>query len=584
MLCRNRILALGFAVSMLAGTAALAAAGGQKHPAAKRAQAAPTSTFAARKGVTPPKLVVMIVVDQFRADYVEKFYSQWSGGLKQMVDDGAWFRNAAYPYAATETCVGHTTISTGALPATHGMVANEWWDRSQAAQVTCTADANAKNLGYAGGKPGGGDSAWRMEVPSFAEELRFQRGGGARVATFSLKARAAIGLAGHKADAVTWFDGTGHWETSDRYGRVGFIEDYVKAHPMTEDFGKTWVPLLPPSMYLYSGETPGAAAPEGWTMSLPHALKGANGAKGPDKAFYREWQTSPYADVYVDKLAERAVDAMGLGQHGGTDFLGISFSALDFAGHAFGPRSHEVQDMLARLDRTLGALFEHLDRRLGHGSYIVAISGDHGVAPLPEDMQKMGSEAGWLNQVELKAEIEKTLEPLGYPKPAVAAVGGNEVYFAPGVWEKLKSDKAAMRAVLDAIQKMPGVAAMHTAEEIRQREATNDPMVRALGASFFAGRSGDLFVVPKAYWVVDYSAPGKPRSYGTAHGTPYAYDQRVPILLMGAGIHPGVYWTAATPADIAPTLAAICGITLSTRDGRVLDEALTAAGSKGAGR
>ena len=175
-----------------------------------------------------PKLVVLLVVDQMRGDYVDKFRGQWTGGLKRLVEEGAWFREAAYPYAATETCVGHATISTGAFPATHGMIANGWWDRETQKMVTCTADPNAKNSGYAGATAKGGDTAWRMLVPSFAEELKFQTGGATRVVTFSLKARAAITMAGHKADAATWFD-NGGWMTSSAYGTMPFIEDYVSS-------------------------------------------------------------------------------------------------------------------------------------------------------------------------------------------------------------------------------------------------------------------------------------------------------------------------------------------------------------------
>ena len=171
------------------------------------------SKTAGTKAPARPKLVVMIVVDQMRGDYVDKFRGQWTGGLKRLVENGAWFRDAAYPYAATETCVGHATISTGAFPATHGMVANAWWDRDTQKIVTCTADPNAKNAGYAGVSAKGGDSAWRMQVPAFAEELKFQTGGATRVVTFSLKARAAITMAGHKADAATWFE-DGGWATS----------------------------------------------------------------------------------------------------------------------------------------------------------------------------------------------------------------------------------------------------------------------------------------------------------------------------------------------------------------------------------
>src|SRR6202048_5132810 len=133
-----------------------------------------------------PKLIVLLVVDQMRADYVEKFRSQWTGGLKRLVEEGAWFRDAAYPYAATETCVGHATISTGSFPATHGMIASGCCERETQKMVTCTADPNAKNSGYAGATAKGGDTAWRMLVPSFAEELKFQTGGATRVGTFSL--------------------------------------------------------------------------------------------------------------------------------------------------------------------------------------------------------------------------------------------------------------------------------------------------------------------------------------------------------------------------------------------------------------
>src|SRR5579864_2478207 len=183
---------------------------------------AQTTAAKPSKSAGKPKLVVLLVVDQMRADYVDKFLFQWTGGLKRLVEEGAWFRDAAYPYAATETCVGHSTISTGAFPATHGMVANAWWDRKEQKMVTCTSDPdpNVKNIGYGGATPKGADTAWRMAVPAFAEELKFQTSGATRVITFSLKARASITMAGHdKGSAVTWFDpASGSWVTSDVYG------------------------------------------------------------------------------------------------------------------------------------------------------------------------------------------------------------------------------------------------------------------------------------------------------------------------------------------------------------------------------
>jgi predicted AlkP superfamily pyrophosphatase or phosphodiesterase len=540
--------------------------------------AATAAAQTARVPVSPkspqrPKLVVLLVVDQMRGDYVDKFRGQWSGGLKRLVDEGAWFRDAAYSYAATETCVGHSTISTGAFPATHGMIANAWWDRETQKMVTCTADPNAKNSGYAGVSTKGGDTAWRMLVPSFAEELKFQTGGATRVVTFSLKARAAITMAGHKADAATWFDGGG-WVTSSAYGTMPFVEDYAKAHPVKADYGKTWTLSLPESAYWYDEKATDAGPPEGWGLTFPHALRGKGAAAEPDAAFYEQWASSPYADTYLTRLAETAVDQLGLGKSGATDFLGVSYSSVDYVGHAFGPRSREIQDILITLDKDLADLFAHLDKKVGRGNYVVALSADHGVVPIPEDMAKTGADAGVLHIPEVQEKIEKSLEPFNFPKPAIARIAGGDVYFAPGLYDRLNQDGTAMQAVSDAALSQPGVAAVYWAGELQGRPATQNPTRSAFADSYFPARSGDLFIVPKPYWLMDGTPTGKTRSYGTGHGTPYNYDQHVPILLMGFGIQPGEYLREVTPADIAPTLASLCGITLAPRDGHVLAEAM----------
>ncbi len=545
-------------------------------PLGKARPHATENRAAARTAPMRPKLVVMLVVDQMRGDYVDKFREQWTGGLKRLVEEGAWFHDAAYPYAATETCVGHTTISTGALPATHGMVANAWWDRDTEEMVTCTADPHVKNSGYAGVSAKGGDSAWQMLVPAFAEELKFQTGSATRVVTFSLKARAAITMAGHKADAVTWFD-RGGWVTSSVYGTMPFIEAYAAAHPVKADYGKTWTLSLPESAYWYDEKATGAVPPQGWELSFPHPLRGKADSSEPDEAFYQQWAASPFADRYLTQLAENAVDSLGLGKGGGVDYLGVSYSTLDYVGHAFGPRSREIQDVLVRLDQDLGELFGSLDKKVGRGNYVVALSADHGVVPVPEDMEKTGADAGLLHLPDVQEKIEKALEPLNYPKPAVARITGSDVYFAKGVYDKLKGDATAMSAVLRAIKSALGVAEVYRAEQVADRPATHNPVREAMADSYFPGRSGDLFIVPKPYWLMDSTPTGKLRSYGTGHGTPYNYDQHVPILLMGYGIQPGEYHGEATPADIAPTLASLCGIALAPRDGRVLAEALAKA-------
>lgn len=511
-----------------------------------------------------PKLVVLIVVDQMRGDYVNRFQAQWTLGLKRLLQEGAWFRDAAYPYAATETCVGHATISTGALPATHGIVANAWWDRETQEVVTCTADPRAKTSA-AGGPI---DSSWRLRVPTFADELKFQGGGKTRAVTFSLKARSAIMLGGASADVEIWLR-NGSWVNSGERTTLPFVDQLMAAHPVKEDYGKTWVLALPKDQYFYPEQTLGAVAPAGWTTSFPHPLRG-----NTDEAFYEQWNSSPFADTYLTKLAENAVDRWGLGNNGGTDFLAISYSSVDYVGHAFGPRSWEIQDILVRLDGDLGELFAHLDARVGRGNYLVAFSADHGVVPVPEDMQKTGTDAGVLHTAEVQERIEKALQPFNYGKPAVAHIASSNVYFSTSTYDKLKNDATAMKAVLDAIRAVPGVAEVYRAEELRDRPATQSPIRGAEANGYFEGRSGDLAIVPRPYWLFSAGPVDQARSYGTGHGTPYNYDQHVPIFLMGWGIEHGEYFGAVTPADIAPTLASLCGVTLATRDGHVLSEAL----------
>src|ERR1700676_4003654 len=582
----NRIVEIVLSLALLAALPLAA----QESPAPPSA-AHKTSAKDASRDSSKPTLVVILVVDQMRGDYIDKFQHQWRGGLKRLVNEGAWFREAAYPYGATETCVGHSTISTGAFPASHGMVANEWWDREQGKDVTCTADASVKNIAYeptvpaasnAAGSASGtassaaGDSADKMLIPAFAEELKFQSGAGTRVVAMSLKARAAITLAGHQADSVTWWDGaTGLWQTSSAYPQSPFIAEFVKLHPVTGDYGKTWAPLLPESAYLYDKTAFNAGPPPNYGATFPHTLRG-----GPDVAFYSQWATSPYAETYLARMAEDAVDKLQLGGGPGIDFLSVSFSSVDYVGHAFGPRSWEVQDELARLDRDLAEFFTHLDKTVGRGKYIVGVRSDHGVGTVPAELRRTGIDAGRLNLAEIKNRIEQALESLHYTQPSVSKIDGADVYFTPGTYAKVKSDPHALQLVIEAIQSVPGVTRVYQAEELDDRPATHDPSRAADSAGFFKPRSGDLFIVPKPYWIWDYSAPGKPgRSGGTSHGTPNYYDQRVPVILMGPGIRRGKYYEAATPADIAPTLATLCGITLATQDGRTLAEALEASQS-----
>jgi predicted AlkP superfamily pyrophosphatase or phosphodiesterase len=531
----------------------------------------------ARPMTSRPKLIVLVVVDQMREDYLEKYSAHWTGGLRRLMDHGAWFRQAALPYWSTVTCAGHATVSTGTFPATHGIVQNAWWDRAAGAQVDCTGDPSVQPVSY-GGTSRGGDSAQRLLAPTFSDELRAQVGAKSRVVTFSLKAHGAIMLAGQRPDAVTWFDGRGNWVTSTAFAQapVPFIQEFVKAHPLDADFGRTWTKLLPESAYQFEDDAVGERVPAGQKPTFPHALIG-QGDK-PDNTFYARWESSPFSDAYLAEMAKSAVDALQLGRGLGVDFLGLSFSALDFVGHDYGPHSHEVQDVLARLDVTLGALLAHLDRAVGHENYVVALAADHGVAPLAARMAALGFDVGGMVTSELTEQVEKVLAPILGPGPHIARFSYPDLYFKPGVYDKVKANPAALEAVEKTILAVPGVLRVFRAEQLSVRQSADDRYLRAASLGYQRDRSGDLLILAKPYWLPVSAARSVASAVGTTHGSGYGYDTRVPVILMGPAFLAGEYLTAATPADIVPTLAHLVGIIPTQTDGRVLAEAIVPAG------
>jgi predicted AlkP superfamily pyrophosphatase or phosphodiesterase len=512
---------------------------------------------AAAQAAPKPKLVVLLAVDQMRADYPVRYSNILQHGLKRLTETGAWFKNAAYPYLNTVTCAGHSTLGTGTFPYKHGMVLNAWYDRATGKTVTCTEDSSVSEVSY-GDLAGIGDSAKNMMAPTLAELLHKQKG---RVVTMSLKPRSAIGLAGHEADSVIWFDERGGWETSTAYSKspVHWLTAFIKGNPIDRDAGKVWERTLPASQYQYADDAPGERPGAGWSATFPHPL----GVAG-DRAYYAHWLSSPYADEYLEQMAEAAIDDMHLGRQNATDFLGVSFSTLDIVGHAFGPRSHEVQDVLVRLDATLARLLDHLDAKVGKDNYVLALGADHGVADVPEQIQNAGRQSGQ----QIIAAIDTALKPILGDGPFLAASAYTDLYFRPGVFDRVKRDPKAIAAVKEALLALPGIARVLQPDDLTTPAArtSTDPQIRAAALSYFASRSGDLILIPKENWLLAASV--------TTHGTLYGYDQRVPVLFYGATIKPGAYDDAATPADIVPTLGAIVGVQLPSPDGQVLKAAL----------
>ncbi|MPY87152.1 MAG: hypothetical protein GEU99_04440 [Luteitalea sp.] len=520
------------------------------------------------QGLERPRLVVLVGVDQFRTDYIDKFEFQWTKGLRRLLDEGAWFSEAAYPYARTVTCAGHATIATGAFPWKHGIINNAWWDRDVGKEMSCTADPETPSVAYGARTATSAESARRLLVPTFSDELRAQSGRPVKVVSLSMKARSAIMFAGHRADLVAWHEGADGWMSSSAHGprdRVPFLERYVTAHPVDRELSQTWDRALPASSYLYQDDGVGEAPPRGGSRTFPHALEGDT-----PEASYNRWEVSPFADAYLGRMAAAAVESFDLGKGAGTDVLGVGFSGLDRVGHAFGPRSHEVQDLLARLDETLGELFETLDRQVGRDHYVVALSADHGVSPIPEQMAALGLDAGRLQMKEVaqraEAALTEALGPALGPGTWIEHFVSGELYLTPDARKRLDQTPRAWDAVTRAIEDVPGVGRVFRTDAVLRGEYGDDPVARLVRRSLHPDRNGEINLVPKPYWIIGAT--------GATHGSAHAYDRRVPVMLMGHGIKAGRQLSPASPADLAPTLAMLTGITLADPDGRVLTEVL----------
>jgi predicted AlkP superfamily pyrophosphatase or phosphodiesterase len=517
-----------------------------------------------QRSVSPdtPKLVVILVVDQMRADYVDRFRGDWSSGLKRIFTKGAWFRNAAYPYLGTYTCAGHATIATGTFPHVHGVFQNAWYDRERAASMPCTDDPSAAPVAYTG-RPGSFGPRL-LEAQTLAEAMRAHQS--TRVVSISLKARSAIMLAGHGGDVIWMNDTNDGWQTSTAFTGepVPAVKAYLDGHPVSADYGKVWMKSLPAKRYREPDDGEAEAPRTGWTTTFPHALTDPTGA--PGRQFFDLWQHSPFADEYVAQMAAALVKDLALGQRGTTDVLAVSFSSPDLVGHQYGPNSQETRDIYGRLDRSIGHLLDRLDASLGRNAYVVALSSDHGVTEIPEQRRRRGGDAGRLSATALRDAAQRVLESAWGPGDYVAGLATNDVYFRPGIDARLRGEPAVREALEKALVGQPGIQRVLRAEDVEGQVESTDPAVRAAALSYVRGRSGDLILILRPGWMFS--------SNGTTHGSATPDDQRVPLAFLGRGIRPGRYADAATPADLAPTLAALVGVPLPQAQGRVLSRAL----------
>lgn len=513
-----------------------------------------------------PTLLVTLVIDQMRFDYIERYGGRWTAGLKRLVTEGAVFERAMYPYLNTVTCAGHATIATGALPYRHGIIMNEWYRRDSGRAMACTDDDAVRSVPYTPPAERIGHSARRLRVPTLGDRLR-DASPASRVVALSMKPRSAVMLAGQGGTAVTWFTDSNVWGTSTAYTPTPLpaLQAFVEKNPVDRERTAVWDRVRDAGDYVGTDRDPHERARAGWSAIFPHPLAGERGT-APER-FYDFWERSPFSDAYLGRLAAALVGEQRLGQRQATDHLAISFSALDYVGHDFGPESHEVQDTLFRLDQTLGQLLTMLDATVGRGRYIVAVSADHGVSRIPEAMQAEGREAGRVLNAAVMKTAEAAMTAAHGAGRHVEHVEYTNLYLTPAARARAQKEPSFLSPLIAAVTALPGVERVFASGALPQKRDSADPIERAAALSYHPDESGDVIVVLKPNWI------GTNTSAAT-HGSAQWYDQHVPVILMGFGVKPGRYQAPATPADLTPTLAATIGLPTPNIDGRVLTEAL----------
>ncbi|MGH9837398.1 MAG: alkaline phosphatase family protein [Blastocatellia bacterium] len=513
------------------------------------------------------RLVVGIVIDQFRADYLTRFEDQFGeGGFKRMLRDGANFTNAHYIHMPTYTACGHATFMSGATPAMNGIIGNEWWDRESAKRVTSVSDANVKLLG--GTEGASGMSPAKQIGSTLGDELKLASIGQSKVVGISFKDRSAILPAGKSPNGAYWYDAkTGNLVSSTWY--FSDLPDWVKRfnREMRPDrwFGKRWERLLPESAYARSTADDVTFEKFAAGTKFPYTITGGEEKPGPK--FFTAFEYTPFANDYLVDFAKAAVEAEQLGADDVTDLLTVSFSANDLVGHFYGPYSQEVQDMTLRTDRTLAELFNYLDQKIGLESVVFALTADHGVAPVPEHVKQFGY-GGRIEARTITEAVEKALSArFGEEKWVLATLNGN-VYLDDAAIERRKLDAEEVeRVASQAVLKIAGVGDCFTRSRILSGRLPRTMIARSVANGFHAARNGNLVVVPHPFYFISEGVT-------TTHGTPYGYDTHVPMIFFGAGVAAGAYHVACSPADIAPTLAALLRVEAPSNSiGKILTEA-----------
>ena len=526
-----------------------------------------------------PRLIVIIIIDQFRGDYIQAFGDYFTeDGFKKLCREGAWFTNALFDYGPTATGPGHASLSTGSTPAIHGIVGNNWEDLDEGGRGKyCCEDNGVRILGLPAGVEGDGRSPRNLKIATLGDQMKVATDGRSQVWSVSIKDRAAVFTAGRQANGAVWWDNhTGNYVSSTYYFPTlpEWVAALNEAHIADAFFKKPWERAAPASAYrvhLVSATRNDDAWKRYHGNDFPKIL--GRRSSEPDGEFYTDVYSSPFGNDVVLTAAKRAIEAQQLGTDEDPDLLNVCLSANDVVGHVYGPDSAEVMDCSIRTDAQLAEFLKWLDERVGLDQCIVAVAADHGVGSIPEYVNALGLGGGRLKSGKVEDYVEERLRKrLGDP-PADRRYVDNIKF--PWLWldeETLRLagvdvDRAA-RAAAEIVHTYEGVNSAYAMKDILERSGSStSELERQIAKSYCPRRSGQVYIHWQRNWYTNGTAAG--------HGAAYEYDQHVPVIIRGAGIRPGRYAERVCPTGLAITLCKLLGIDPPAgANGKVLESCL----------
>lgn len=503
--------------------------------------------------VERPKLVVGIMVDQMRWDYLYRYYDRYAsnGGFKRMLNQGMSCENTFINYAPTVTACGHSTVYTGSSPAVHGIAGNTWFDNELKRTVYCSEDKTVKTVGST--SSAGQMSPRNMLTTTICDELRLATNFRSKVIGIAIKDRGGILPAGHSANAAYWYDGqTGNWITSTYYMNdlPKWVQSFNDKKHIDGFYEKGWNTIYPINSYVqstkdenvYEGKPFGADQ-----KGFPYNLKQFVGKN------YGAISSTPYGNTMTMMLAKDAIANEELGKDGITDFLAVSFSSPDYIGHAFGPNSIEAEDGFLRLDKDLGELFDYLDKIVGKGQYISFLTADHGVAHVPGFSTEHKLPGGAVDDNRMVSDLNKQLKTTYGADNLVLSAYNYQVTLNNQLIDSAKLDRSAIvQTVIKYAKSIKGVDRVFEISKLAEQPMP--AMIKdRLANGWHPKRSGDIQIMFAPGWI-----DGGPT--GTTHGLWNPYDSHIPLLWYGWGIKPGKSNKEVYMTDIAPTLAALLRI------------------------